>query len=195
MTDASSTKGKLIVFSAPSGSGKTTIVRHLLEQFDDLAFSVSATSRPPRGQEQHGVDYFFLDPETFRSKIEADEFLEWEEVYSGTHYGTLKSEVERLWSLGKTVAFDVDVEGGIHLKNLFGDRALTVFVKAPSREVLRQRLEKRGTDDAAQIERRLAKADHEATRAENFDLIIVNDDLETAKAAARDHISKFIGHG
>ncbi len=194
MMHPSPSKGKLVVFSAPSGSGKTTIVRHLLDQFEGLEFSVSATSRPPRGKEQHGVDYFFLDPDTFRAKAEQGHFLEWEEVYPGTHYGTLKSEVERLWEQGKTVAFDIDVEGGINLKNQYGERALTVFVQAPSREVLRERLERRGTDDAAQIERRLAKADQEMERARHFDVVIVNDDLEKAKAEASELIGKFLAN-
>ena len=172
--------GKCIIFSAPSGAGKTTIVRHLLAARNDLAFSVSATSRAPRGSEQEGIDYYFMSPEDFRSAIAEGAFIEWEEVYNGNHYGTLRREVERLWREGKHVVFDVDVEGGVNLKKIFGARALAVFVQPPSLEVLEQRLRSRGTEREANIERRMAKAGHELSYAPRFDVRLVNDDLEVA---------------
>ncbi len=158
--------GKLIIFSAPSGSGKTTIVRHLLKVFStQLEFSISATSRPKRGKEENGKDYYYLTPDEFKTKVKAGEFLEWEEVYAGTCYGTLRSEVERIWNSGKHVIFDIDVEGGLNLKNQFGKRALAIFVMPPSIKILEERLRSRSTDSAESIARRLEKA--ESVRSKN----------------------------
>ena len=185
-------EGKLVLFSAPSGSGKTTLVRWLLEQPLNLSFSVSATSRPPRPNEVHGTDYFFLSPEAFREKIEAGAFLEWEEVYTNKYYGTLRSEVERMLAEGRHVLLDVDVKGGINIKRLYGSKALAVFVEPPSIEVLRQRLENRGTDSQAIIEERVKKAAWELSFADNFDTIIINDDLETAKADCLNAVKTFL---
>ena len=187
------TDGKLIIFSAPSGSGKTTIVKRMLELFPQLEFSISATSRAPRGVERNGVDYHFLTPDEFSKAIAADEFVEWEEVYKGTCYGTLKSELERIWSKGNVIVFDVDVMGGLNLKRIFGDRACSIFVMPPSIEELRRRLEGRGTDTAEVIEKRVAKAEFELDKAGGFDCRVVNDDLETAVAETADIIRKFIG--
>lgn len=173
-------QGKLIIFSAPSGSGKTTIVKYLLQKDLNLAFSISATSRPARGQERHGVDYYFLSQEAFAQKVSENAFLEWEEVYPGTCYGTLKKEVERLLQEGKNVVFDVDVVGGVNIKKFYGDRALAVFIKAPSVEELRKRLELRATDAPEVIEKRVAKATLELTYAPEFDVVVVNDQLERA---------------
>lgn len=175
-------KGKLLIFSAPSGSGKSTLVQYLMSQNDTLAFSVSCTSRAPRGTEKHGVEYYFLSPEEFRQRIANDEFLEYEEVYTDKFYGTLKAEVERLSDAGKTVLFDVDVKGGVNIKKFYGDRALSIFVQPPSIEELSRRLHGRGTDSEEVIQTRLDKAAYELTFAPQFDKIIVNDDLETAKA-------------
>ena len=183
----------MIIFSAPSGSGKTTLVRYLLSQGLDLAFSVSCTSRAPRGTEQDGVDYYFLTPDEFRRRIENDEFLEYEEVYTDRFYGTLKSQVENQINNGENVVFDVDVKGGCNLKKIFGSEALSVFVQPPSVEELRRRLVGRATDAPEVIEQRLAKAEEELTYAPKFDVIIVNDDLETAKAEALKTISDFLG--
>ena len=185
-------EGKLVLFSAPSGSGKTTLVRWLLEQPLNLSFSVSATSRPPRPNEVHGTDYFFLSPEAFREKIEAGAFLEWEEVYTDKYYGTLRSEVERMLAEGRHVLLDVDVKGGINIKRLYGSKVLAVFVEPPSIEVLRQRLENRGTDSQAIIEERVKKAAWELSFADNFDTIIINDDLETAKADCLNAVKTFL---
>ena len=185
-------QGKLIIFSAPSGSGKTTLVRYLLSQGMDLAFSVSCTSRPPRGTEQDGVDYYFLTPEEFRQRIENDEFLEYEEVYTDKFYGTLKSEVERLSSAGHTVVFDVDVKGGINIKKYYGDRALSLFIQAPSIEELSRRLHNRGTDSEEVIQQRLEKAAYELTFAPQFDHIIVNDVLEVAQAETLAVVNAFL---
>jgi guanylate kinase len=185
-------EGKLVLFSAPSGSGKTTLVRWLLEQPLNLSFSVSATSRPPRPNEVHGTDYFFLSPEAFREKIEAGAFLEWEEVYTDKYYGTLRSEVERMLAEGRHVLLDVDVKGGINIKRLYGAKALAVFVEPPSIEVLRQRLENRGTDSQAIIEERVKKAAWELSFADNFDTIIINDDLEMAKADCLNAVKTFL---
>ena len=158
-------EGKAIIFSAPSGSGKTTIVRHLLEKNPDLGFSISASTRDKRGRtEAHGKDYYFLTPEEFKKKIDNKEFVEWEEVYEGNFYGTLKSEVDRIWKNGKNVIFDVDVKGGINLKNYFGDKALAIFVKVPSMEVLKERLHDRGTESEESLSRRLFKANFEEGR-------------------------------
>ena len=185
-------QGKLIIFSAPSGAGKTTIVKHLLQQNLNLEFSISATSRGMRHTETHGKDYYFLSPEEFRSKIENDEFLEWEEVYSGTFYGTLKSEVERIRKIGKNVIFDVDVVGGCNIKEYYGDEALAVFVQPPSVGELRNRLVSRSTDAPEVIEKRVAKAEYELTFADRFDVIIVNDHLEKAFEDATNCIREFI---
>lgn len=173
--------GKAIIFSAPSGSGKTSLVQYLIKNNPDLAFSVSATTRPLRPEkEKNGVDYYFLSEGEFRSKVEADAFIEWEEVYQGTCYGTLKSEIERIWDSGKHVIFDVDVKGGINLKTYFGDRALAVFVSVPSMEVLRTRLTSRGTETPESLERRIGKAEYEMTFKDRFDVDLVNDDYDTA---------------
>ena len=183
---------KLIIFSAPSGSGKSTIINYLLEQDLHLAFSISATSRPPRGQEQHGVEYFFLSPEEFKERIANDEFLEYEEVYQDRFYGTLKSQVENQLNAGQNVVFDVDVVGGCNIKQFYGDRALSVFIQPPSIEELRKRLEGRGTDAPEVIESRIAKAEYELSFAPKFDVIIVNDNSETAKAEALRVIREFL---
>lgn len=184
--------GKLVIFSAPSGSGKSTIINFLLKQGLDLHFSISATSREPRGNERHGVEYYFLSPEEFKSKIAANEFLEYEEVYTDKYYGTLKSEVERLLTNGNNVVFDVDVVGGCNIKQYYGDRALSLFIQPPGIEVLRSRLEGRGTDSPEVIESRLAKATYEMTFAPKFDKVIVNDEIETAKAETLQVIRTFL---
>lgn len=184
--------GKLIIFSAPSGSGKTTIVRHLLDKGFNLEFSISACNRPPRGQEVHGKDYYFLSTEAFTQKIENNEFVEWEEVYPGRFYGTLKSEVERIWEKGNTVLFDVDVVGGVNIKKQFGEQALSVFVMPPSVEVLEQRLKGRATDSEDEIRKRVAKAEEEIAYARHFDHAILNDDLDTAKQEAEDLLHNFL---
>lgn len=184
--------GKLIIFSAPSGSGKSTIINYLLTQNLNLAFSISATSRPPRGTERNGVEYFFLSPEEFRERIANNEFLEYEEVYKDRFYGTLKSQVEKQLADGQNVIFDVDVVGGCNIKQFYGDRALSVFIQPPSIEELRHRLEGRGTDAPEVIESRLAKAAYELTFAPKFDRVIVNDDLEKAKAEALQVITDFL---
>lgn len=185
--------GKLIIFSAPSGSGKTTIVRHLLKVFPDkLAFSISATSRPKRGVEVNGKDYHYLSSEEFKKKVDAGEFLEWEEVYAGIYYGTLKSEVERIWSVGKNVIFDIDVEGGLNLKNQFGDKALAVFVMPPSIKILEERLRSRSTDSAESIARRVAKAEKELKTATLFDTFILNEHLEEAFVKAEKVVGDFL---
>ena len=186
------TTGKLIIFSAPSGSGKTTIVKRLLQVFPQFEFSISATSRQPRGEEKHGVDYFFLSQEEFREKVAADAFVEWEEVYNGTCYGTLKSEMERIWSKGNIIIFDVDVMGGINLKRIFGERACSIFIKAPSVEALRERLIGRGTDSAETIEKRVAKAEFELSKASEFDFVVVNDILDNAVAETEQIITDFL---
>ena len=186
-------KGKLLIFSAPSGSGKTTLVNHLMSEIPNLAFSVSATTRAPRGEEQNGVEYYFMSLEEFKQRVENDEFLEWEEVYPGRCYGTLKAVVEHMQEEGKHVAFDVDVVGGTNIKKFYGDEALSVFIQAPSIEVLRERLVKRQTDSMEEIEKRLAKAQWEMDFAQGkFDITIINDDLETAKADILDAVTKFI---
>ena len=184
--------GKLLIFSAPSGSGKTTIVRRLLEQFSNLEFSISATSRAPRGVEKNGVDYYFLSAEEFAEAVAADKFVEWEEVYKGTCYGTLRSEMERIWSKGNVILFDVDVMGGIRLKEIFGEDAMSIFVMPPSIEELHRRLEGRGTDAPEVIEKRIAKASFELTKAPEFDKQVVNDDLEVAVAEVAEIVKNFI---
>ena len=183
---------KLIIFAAPSGSGKSTIINYLLTQPLHLAFSISATSRAPRGSERDGVEYFFLTPDEFRRRIEAGEFLEYEEVYKDRFYGTLKSQVEKQLADGQNVIFDVDVVGGCNIKQFYGDRALSVFIQPPSIEELRHRLEGRGTDAPEVIESRVAKAAYELTFAPKFDRVIINDDLEKAKAEALQVISDFL---
>ena len=184
--------GKLIIFSAPSGSGKSTIINYLLTQDLNLVFSISATSRPPRGTEKHGVEYFFLTPEEFRCRIENNEFLEYEEVYKDRFYGTLKAQVAKQLAAGQNVIFDVDVVGGCNIKKFYGDRALSVFIQPPSLEELRKRLTGRGTDAPEVIESRLAKATFELSYAEKFDVVIVNDNLEKAQAEALKTIRDFI---
>ena len=172
--------GKVIIFSAPSGSGKTTSVRQLLERYPQFEFSISATSRAPRGAERDGVDYYFLSQEAFAAAVAEGRFVEWEEVYKGTCYGTLRSEVERIWQKGHVIVFDVDVLGGINLKRIFGQDACSVFIMPPSVEELRRRLEGRGTDSPEAIDRRVAKAEFELTKAPEFDHTVVNDRLDDA---------------
>lgn len=184
--------GKLIIFSAPSGSGKSTIINYLLQQSLRLRFSISATSRAPRGTEKNGVEYYFLTPEEFKTRIAQGEFLEYEEVYTDKFYGTLKSEVERIIQEGDNVIFDVDVVGGCNIKRFYGDRALSVFIQPPSIEELRKRLIGRGTDTPEVIESRIAKAAYELGFADKFDVVVVNDDLETAKAKALQVIQAFL---
>jgi guanylate kinase len=186
-------KGKLIVFSAPSGSGKTTIVRYLLRQEElNLEFSISATSREKRGQEVHAKDYYFLSAKEFKSKIKADEFLEWEEVYRDNFYGTLKTEIERIWALGKHVIFDIDVSGGLRIKRKFPEQTLAVFVKPPSIDELKIRLKKRKTESEDKINMRVAKASAELATAPLFDVIIENDKLERALNEAYSIVADFI---
>lgn len=170
----------VLIVSAPSGGGKSTIVGHLLKTFNCFDFSVSATSRAPRGAEVHGKEYFFLSEAEFKSRVSAGEFVEHEEVYPGLFYGTLKSEVERIWGNGKIILFDIDVMGGMNLKKLYGDKALSLFIAPPSLETLRERLVKRGTDTPEAIEKRVAKAEKEMLYSGNFDKILINDDLQTA---------------
>lgn len=185
--------GKLIIFSAPSGSGKSTIIRFLLEKQElNLHFSISATSRAPRGTERDGVEYYFLSPDEFRQKIAAGDFLEYEEVYTDKYYGTLKSEVERRLGEGENVVLDVDVVGGCNVKKMYGERALSVFIQPPSIEVLRERLVGRGTDAPDVIESRLAKAEYELSFAGRFDVVVVNDRLEEAEAKALEVITQFL---
>ena len=186
-------KGKLLVFSAPSGSGKTTIVRHLLAQPElNLAFSVSAATREPRGQEINGIDYYFISIDEFKSHIKAEDFVEWEEVYRDNFYGTLKSEVERIWALGKNVIFDIDVAGGLRIKKKFPQETLAVFVKPPSIDELKIRLKKRSTESDEKINMRIAKASVELATAPQFDVIIKNYDLDVAKAEACDLVREFV---
>ena len=185
-------KGKLIIFSAPSGSGKSTVINYLLQQGLDLEFSISATSRAPRGEEQDGVEYYFLTPDDFRTRIAAGDFLEYEEVYTDKFYGTLKSEVERITEMGKNVIFDVDVVGGCNIKSYYGDRALSVFIQPPSIEALKERLEGRGTDTPETIAKRLEKASFELGFASKFDTVVVNDTLDKAQAEALATIRQFL---
>jgi guanylate kinase len=186
-------QGKIIIFSAPSGAGKTTIVKHLLNVNPALSFSISACTRDKRGRnETHGKDYYFITPEEFRQKIEKDEFVEWEEVYEGAFYGTLKSEIERIWSLGKHAILDVDVKGGLAIKHFYKDRALAIFVKPPSVEELAKRLEARATDSASSISSRVFKAKFELSFEDKFDTVIVNDDLEKAFSEAEKLVTDFL---
>lgn len=185
-------KGKLIIFSAPSGSGKTTIVQHLLKQKFNLEFSISATSRPARGTEVDKKDYYFLSADEFRTKIKGDEFLEWEEVYTDKYYGTLKSEVERIREKGNNVIFDVDVVGGCNIKEYYGDEALSVFVQPPSIEELERRLKARSTDSDEVIQTRVDKAAYELTFAPKFDVVVVNDKLEDALKEAEEILTTFL---
>ncbi len=186
-------KGKLLVFSAPSGSGKTTIVRHLLAQEDlNLEFSISCATREPRGQEVHGKDYYFISWEEFKKHIKAEEFVEWEEVYTNNYYGTLKSEVERIWAKGKNVIFDIDVSGGLRIKSKFPQETLAVFVKPPSVDELKRRLKQRSTESDEKINMRIAKAHVELATAPQFDKIIKNYDLDVAKQEAYDLVKDFI---
>lgn len=184
--------GKVVIFSAPSGSGKTTIVKQLLTRYPEFEFSISATSRAPRGVEQHGIDYYFLTQEEFAAKVAADAFIEWEEVYAGTSYGTLKSEIERIWAKGHVILFDVDVMGGINIKKIFGDEACSIFVMPPSIEELRRRLEGRGTDAPEVIEKRIAKAAFEIEKAPQFDHTVINDSLEEAVEATCALLDNFL---
>ncbi|MDR2804104.1 MAG: guanylate kinase [Dysgonamonadaceae bacterium] len=184
--------GKLVILSAPSGSGKSTIIRYLLQEGLPLEFSISATSRPARGNERDGVEYYFLSPEEFREKIDQNLFLEYEEVYPDRFYGTLKSEVERKLEQGKNILFDVDVAGGLNIKKLYGDKALLIFIQPPSIEELQRRLEKRGTDSPAVIKDRISKAGYELSLAPQYDVVIVNDHLDTAKEKAIHTINQFI---
>ncbi|TAE41718.1 MAG: guanylate kinase [Runella slithyformis] len=186
-------EGKLVIFSAPSGSGKTTIVRHLLNTRSDLGFSISACTRDRRGRnETHGKDYYFLTPDEFKQKIDNNEFVEWEEVYAGAYYGTLRAEVERLWQSGKHVIFDVDVKGGLELKKAYGDRALAVFVKAPSEEVIKERLMARGTETEESLSKRLFKVRFEMSFQNKFDVILVNDILEDTLQKAESLVENFL---
>ena len=186
---------KAILFSAPSGSGKTTIIKRLLQYFDCFEFSISATSRKPREGERDGIDYYFLSPEDFERRVQAGDFLEWEEVYAGTRYGTLKSEIDRIAERGKVVIFDVDVNGGLNIKRFFGDSAMAIFVMPPSIEVLEQRLRQRGTESEESIQKRLGRSARELDEASRFDKTIVNDDLDRAVAETKAVIEMFLGAG
>jgi len=184
--------GKALIFSAPSGSGKTTIVKHLLANNPTLGFSISASTRDKRGRtEENGKDYYFLSPDEFKKKIDEDEFIEWEEVYAGNFYGTLKSEIERIWREGRDVVFDVDVQGGIKLKKYFKENALSIFVKVPSIETLKSRLKTRGTESAESLSRRIFKAEFEMKFSDQFDVVLLNEDLDTAINKAQDLYNKF----
>lgn len=186
-------ENKVVIFSAPSGAGKSTIVNHLLQLHPELEFSISATSRAPRGNERHGVEYYFFSADEFRQMIAEDKFVEHEEVYPGSFYGTLRSEVERIWAKGHVIIFDIDVQGGVNLKRIFGEQAFSVFIQAPSVDVLRERLIGRGTDSQEAIEKRVAKAASEMEfAAGKFDYVLVNDDLQTAKAEAEKVIGDFL---
>ena len=193
MEKSSEMSNKVVIFSAPSGAGKSTIVNHLLRLHPELEFSISATSRAPRGQEQHGVEYYFFTSDEFRQMIAEDKFVEYEEVYAGSFYGTLRSEVERIWSKGNVIIFDIDVQGGVNLKRIFGEQAFSIFIQAPSVEILRERLIGRGTDTAEAIEKRVAKAASEMEfAAGKFDYTLVNNDLKTALAEAESIVEEFL---
>jgi len=184
--------GKLIIFSAPSGAGKTTIVQYLLSKVPTLEFSISATTRPARGEEQDGKDYYFISQESFLHRIAHKEFVEFEEVYAGTFYGTLRSEIERIWTKGHSVIFDIDVVGGLHLKRKYGEHALAIFVQPPSLDVLIERLTGRGTDSPEKLKERISKAQKELNYAPQFDVILKNDDLETACKEAELLVNNFL---
>lgn len=184
--------GKLIVITAPSGAGKTTIVRHLLKEIDELDFSISATSRSPRHYEKDGQDYYFLQPDDFRQKVENGEFLEWEEVYDDQFYGTLKSELTRLWAAGKHIVFDIDVKGAVNIKEIYPDRTLTIFIKPPSEEILFERLKNRRTESAASLKKRITRATEELTYESKFDTTVINDDLALALAEAEEKVRNFL---
>ena len=183
----------ILIFSAPSGSGKSTLVQYLLDTRQDIELSISATTRAPRGQEQDGREYYFITPERFEQLIKEDAFVEWQQVYKGTYYGTLRSEIERIENAGHHVVFDIDVKGGINIKRMFGDRARAIFISPPSIEALRERLTKRGTDSPEKIEERLAKAEIEMADAPLFDTILVNDDLATTKKELDKELATFLG--
>jgi guanylate kinase len=186
-------QGKLVIFSAPSGSGKTTIVKHLVAQIPQLGYSISACTRPRRGRtEEHGKDYYFLSKEEFEQKIRNEEFVEWEQVYSGAYYGTLKSEIQRIWNEGKHVIFDVDVVGGLRIKEYYGDKALAIFVKVSSVEELRKRLLQRQTETDASLEIRLAKAEYEMSFEDRFDIVLLNENLEETLQKAIEIVQKFL---
>jgi len=185
-------QGKLIIFSAPSGAGKTTIVKHLLKKFPLLSFSISATTREARGDEQHEKDYYFISQEDFLHKVSHHEFVEFEEVYKGTFYGTLRSEIQRIWNEGKHVIFDIDVEGGLRLKRKYEEDALAIFVQPPSLEVLKERLSGRGTDSQEKLQERFIKAEKELKYADKFDVVLKNFDLHTACEEAEKLVSDFI---
>lgn len=185
-------QGKLIIFSAPSGAGKTTIVKHLLQKFPCLSFSISATTRELRGSEQHENDYYFITKEDFLHRVARQEFVEFEEVYNGTFYGTLRSEIERIWNEDKHVIFDIDVEGGLRLKRKYEEDALAIFVQPPSLEILKERLSGRGTDSEEKLQERFIKAEKELKYADKFDVILKNYDLETACKEAESLVSDFI---
>jgi guanylate kinase len=185
-------EGKLIIFSAPSGAGKTTIVKYIISKFKNVRFSVSATTRALRGDEQDGKDYYFISKEDFLHRVAKQQFIEFEEVYAGTYYGTLKSEIDRIWAEGNNVIFDLDVEGGLRLKKKYEDKALAIFVQPPSLEVLKERLRGRGTDSEETLRERIAKAEKELSYAGKFDYILQNDDLEIACAEAEKRIQEFL---
>jgi guanylate kinase len=185
-------EGKLIIFSAPSGAGKTTIVHHLLKKIPNLEFSISATTRPSRGDEKNGKDYYFISNEEFLHRIAKKQFVEFEEVYTGTFYGTLRTEIERIWQKGKTVIFDIDVEGGLHLKRKYDGQALAIFVQPPSLAVLKERLTARGTDSIEKLNERFIKAEKELDYAPQFDIILKNYDLQTACKEAEELVRNFI---
>jgi guanylate kinase len=183
---------KLIIFTAPSGAGKTTIVRHLLKVREDISFSISACTRTPRYGEVNGMDYYFMNVDEFKKKVATDKFVEYEEVYDNQFYGTLKSEIDRLWASGKSVLFDVDVKGAFSVKQKYGDQALSVFVKPPSFAILRQRLSNRKTEDEASMKKRINRVKEEMTYERNFDVTIINDDLETALKEAEQIVDHFL---
>ncbi len=187
-------QGKLIIFSAPSGAGKTTIVKHLLKKFSNLSFSVSATTRESRGDEKNKKDYYFITKEDFLHRVARQEFVEFEEVYNGTFYGTLRSEIERIWNDDKQVIFDIDVEGGLRLKRKYEQDALAIFVQPPSLDVLKERLSGRGTDSPEKLQERFVKAEKELEYADKFDVILKNNDLSTACKEAEELIGKFLGN-
>lgn len=188
----SNVQGKCVIFCAPSGAGKTTIVRHLLDYFSELQFSVSACTRNKRKNEINGKDYYFLSVNEFKNKIQNGEFVEWEEVYDGNYYGTLKSEIDRIWKQHKTVIFDVDVEGGINLKKYFGENALSVFVQPPSVDALEKRLRSRNTESEESLQKRVRKASSELSKANCFDVVLLNDELEKTFKEAEKIVSKFL---